>query len=123
MCRKTIIHIRYGTYSSNDINDGNFVLWVVLVLFLSLFADQGPQSVEIDSRHVVLVLTDVEMSHTDLSEVTRMVLVEVDAVVMLATSVTATTRMLTVLANTSMTMADVSSKLSGLLLVGGHVDL
>ena len=66
MCRKTIIHIRYGTYSSNDINDGNFVLWVVLVLFLSLFADQGPQSVEIDSRHVVLVLTDVEMSHTDL---------------------------------------------------------
>ena len=66
MCRKTIIHIRYGTYSSNDINDGNFFLWVVLVLFLSLFADQGPQSVEIDSRHVVLVLADVEMSHTDL---------------------------------------------------------
>jgi hypothetical protein len=39
----------------------------------------------------------VEVAHTDLTEVTRMVLVHVDTVVMLTTSKTATTRMLSVL--------------------------
>jgi hypothetical protein len=42
---------------------------------------------------VELVLRLVEVTHADFTEITRMVLVEVDPVVMLTTGVTATTRM------------------------------
>ena len=63
---------------------------------------------------------DVEVSHSNLSKVTRMVFVEVDSVVMLATSVSATSRMLPVLSNSSVTVGHVSSQLPGLLLGCGH---
>ena len=49
---------------------------------------------------------------TNLSEVARVVLVEQDAMVMLSTSVTATARMLAVLADTAMTGADVPALLA-----------
>ena len=45
----------------------------------------------------------MEVPHTDFTEVTRVVLVHVGSVMMLATSETATTRMLPVLADTTMT--------------------
>jgi hypothetical protein len=44
-----------------------------------------------------LVVGLVEVAHTDLTEVTRMVLVHVDTVMVLTTSKTTTTRMLSVL--------------------------
>ena len=52
-----------------------------------------------------------------------MVLVKVDAMVMLTTSVSTTSRMLPVLSNTSMTMRNVASKLSGLLFVLTHLEI
>lgn len=52
---------------------------------------------------------------TCLSEVTRVVLVEVDAVVVLATGVTATTWVLAVLAHTTVAGRDVSALLAVLL--------
>ncbi len=55
-----------------------------------------------------------------LSEVTGMVFVEVDSVMVLTTSVTATSGMLSVLANTTVTMRHVSTELPSLLLVGTH---
>ncbi len=49
-----------------------------------------------------------------------MVFIEVDSVMVLTTSVTATSGMLSVLANTTVTMGHVASELPGLLLVGTH---
>ena len=51
----------------------------------------------------------MEVSHTDLSEVTRMVLVHVDLVVVLTTGKTTTTGMLAVLADTSVTCGNVTA--------------
>lgn len=62
-----------------------------------------------------MLAAQVEVPHTDLTEVTRMVFVEVDAVMVHATSVTATSGMLAVLADTTMTVADVTTQLPGLL--------
>ena len=45
-----------------------------------------------------------------------MVLVHVDSVVVLTSGITATSRMLAVLTHTTVTVGDVSPKLSGLLL-------
>ncbi len=72
MYRVTEWHISAGrsdvksTYSSHNINDGDFLFRVVLVLLLGLFSYQGPQLVKVDGWHVVLVLTQVEVSHTNL---------------------------------------------------------
>ena len=51
----------------------------------------------------------MEVSHADFTEVTWMVLVEIGAVMMLATCHTTTTGMLPVLAYTSMTGGDVAA--------------
>jgi hypothetical protein len=51
----------------------------------------------------------VEVSHTDLSEVTRMVLIHVGSVVMLSTSKTSSTGMLAVLSYTTVTGGNVSA--------------
>jgi hypothetical protein len=56
---------------------------------------------------------DVVVPHTDLTEVTRMVLVEVGSVVVLTTGLTSTTRGLPVLSDTTVTGRDVTSVLSG----------
>ena len=55
-----------------------------------------------------------------LSEITRMVFVEIDSVVVLTSSVTATSGMLAVFTDTSMTVGNVSTELPGLLFVGTH---
>ena len=51
--------------------------------------------------------------HTNLTEVTRMVLVDVGSVVVLTTSHTTTTGMLPVLSDTSVTGGDVTAVLAG----------
>jgi len=92
------------------------------ILHPGLFRNKGPQLVNIDAWlvQVGIVGVDVEVPHTDLSEVSRMVFVEVDSVVMLATSVSTTSGMLPVLSNPTMSMGDMSSQLAGLLLSCGH---
>ena len=67
-----------------------------------------------------IVGVNVEVTHANLSEIAGMVLVKVDTVMMLATSVTATSGMLPVLADTAMTMGDMATHLPGLLFVGAH---
>lgn len=51
----------------------------------------------------------MEVTHTDLSEVTRMVFVHVGTVVVLSTSETTTTRILAVLSYTSLTGGDMTA--------------
>lgn len=67
-----------------------------------------------------LVAELVEVAHTDLTEVSRMVLVEEDAVVVHASGITTTTRMLAVLSDTTVTGADVAPLLPVLLEPGRH---
>jgi hypothetical protein len=64
----------------------------------------------------------MELAHADLSEVTRVVLVEVDAVVVLSTGITTTTGMLTVLADTAVSHLDVTALLAGMVEAGRHVE-
>ena len=71
--------------------------------------------VEVDDRLPEGVLHLVEISHADLSEVTWMVFVEIGAVVMLATGHTTTTRMLSVLADTSVTGGDMTAAVDKML--------
>lgn len=65
--------------------------------------------IEIDDGLPELILQPVEVSHADFAEVAWVVLVEIGPVVMLATCHTATTWMLSVLADTSMTGGDVAA--------------
>jgi len=58
---------------------------------------------------MIPILENVKVPHTDLSEVTRVIFIEKNAVVMLSTSVTATTWVITVFADTSMPGADLSA--------------
>lgn len=75
-----------------------------------------------DSLAVDWVLFDMEVSHTDFTEVTGMVFVEVDAVVVLTSGETATSTVttLTVLTDTTLTVGNVPTHLSGLLVAGDH---
>jgi hypothetical protein len=75
----------------------------VLVLFTNTFTSKSPDLVKVDNGTPVDVVLQVELTHTDLTEVTRMVLIHVNTVVMLTTSKTTTTRMLSVLADTTVT--------------------
>ena len=59
-----------------------------------------------------MVLGLVEISHTNFSEVTRMVLVEQNSVMVLTSSITSTTGMLSVFTNTTVTGTHVSSLFS-----------
>lgn len=68
--------------------------------------------VEIDDGLPELILQLVEVPHAHLSKVSRMVLVEIRSVMMLTTSHTTSTRMLSVLANTSVTSGDVAAAAS-----------
>ena len=68
--------------------------------------------VQVDDRLPEVVALLVEIPHSDLSKVTRMVLVHVRSVVMLSTCKTSSTGMLAVLSYTTMTGRDVSATIS-----------
>merc|ERR1719383_692025 len=80
-----------------------------------VLGEEGDQLVEVDNGAVKLVPLQMVGPHSDFAEVTGMVFVEVDSVMMLTTGVTATTGMLAVLADAAMAMADVTAQLSRLL--------
>ena len=65
--------------------------------------------VKVDDGLPELVLQLVEVTHTNLTEVTRVVLVDVGTVVVLTTGHTTTTGMLAVLADTTVTGRDVTT--------------
>lgn len=75
----------------------------------------GTYLVEVDDWLPEVVLLLVEVSHTNLSEVTWMVLIHVGSVVVLTTSKTTTTRVLAVLSYTTLSGGDVTA--AGVVLV------
>ena len=76
--------------------------------------------IHIDNWTVARILLQVEVSHSDFAEISRMELVHEDSVMMLTSSQTSTSRMLSVLSDSAMTVTHVSSHLSAfLLLVSG----
>lgn len=98
----------------HQINHGD-LLGVLLGLSANFLRHQSPQLGEVERRAELVVAVQVEVPHTDLTEVTGMVLIVVDTMMVHTTSVTATTRMLAVLANTTVTVADMATQLPGLL--------
>jgi len=93
-----------------DVDDGHFIGFLCFGVFLlDLRLYERPYAVDVDRRPVELLTRLVEVAHTDFTEVTRVILVEVDAVMMLTTGITATTRMLTMLTDTTVTGAHVTA--------------
>jgi len=83
--------------STECVNDGNN-LGLLGSILAGLLRDEGPECVQVDNRAVLALAGQMEVTHTDLTKVSRMVLVHVDTVVVLTTSKTTTTGMLAVLA-------------------------
>lgn len=108
--------------SFGDIDDGDSVFFRVGfgVFFSGLFRNEGPDAVEVDGRTMELVCGFVEVPHTDLTEVTGVILVHPDSVVVLTTSVTTTPRMLSMFANATITSLSVASVVTGVFLTSRH---
>jgi len=85
-----------------------------LPVLTDILGDKSPQLIDVDSRAEVLRVEEVEVTHAVLAEVAGVVSVEQSAVVMLATSVTTTSRVLTCLDDTTVTHLHVATQLSGL---------
>jgi len=92
----------------------------VLGSLVHTLARHVEQVVDVECRTMLPVAQDMELAHTDLTEVTRMVLVEEDAVMVLTTGITTTSRMLTVLSDTTVTGGHVSPLFPVLVVAGGH---
>lgn len=73
------------------------------VIVSLLLLNQGPQLLQVDLWLPEVVSLLVEVSHTDLTEVTRVVLVQVGSVVVLTTGLTTTTGVLSVLTDSTLT--------------------
>jgi hypothetical protein len=92
------------------INDRDTVVWTVVgVLGASLGRHKSPEFVKVHSWAMEHLLGAMEITHTNLSEVTRMVLIKVNTMMMLTTGATATTWVLTVLTDTTVTGGDVTA--------------
>jgi hypothetical protein len=112
-----------GVAQGQEVEDGNGVLLLASdVGVTGLDGDERPQLVEVDDGLPEVVLLLVEVSHTDLSEVTGVVLVHVGTVVVLTTGKTTTTGVLAVLTDTTVTGRDVAAVLAGLRESGRHGD-
>jgi hypothetical protein len=99
-----------GVAQGQEVEDGNGVLLLASdVGVTGLDGDERPQLVEVDDGLPEVVLLLVEVSHTDLSEVTGVVLVHVGTVVVLTTGKTTTTGVLAVLTDTTVTGRDVAA--------------
>lgn len=105
-----------------EVDDGGGVgLLAAQVGFASLGRDEGPQLVEVDGGLPELLVGLVEVSHTNLTEVTRVELVKVGTVVVLTTGQTTTTWVLTVLANATVTGRHMTASFSCLRKTGRHL--
>merc|ERR1719446_197406 len=102
----------------SEVDKGGSAVGLVGVLLALVKAHHAPELVHVDRGHVVRVLLVVEIAHTHLTEVTRVILVEGNSVHVLATGVSATGGVLAVLADTAVTAVHATALLPVLLLVG-----
>jgi len=103
----------------NQVNDGGLACSALSGLVVT-FSGNIEDLVEVDRWAVGSVSQDVELTHTDLTEVTRVIFIHKNSVMVLSSGVTSTTRMLSVLSDTSVTGGDVSPLLSVLMGSGRH---
>jgi len=97
-----------------QVDDGSLASSVLGGLVVALPGD-AEDLVEVDRWAVGSVLQNVELAHTDLTEVTRVIFIEQSSVVVLSSGVTATAGVLSVLSDTSVTGRDVPSLLAVLM--------
>ena len=91
-----------GTVSGN-INDRHLAIGLgILVLETSLLAHHRPQLIQIHHGAVIFVARQVKVAHSVLAKVPRVELVKQNSVVMLTSSISATSRMLAVLSHTTL---------------------
>lgn len=99
-----------------QVNEGCSAVVLLGILLALLETHHAPKLIHIDGGHVVRVLLVVEVPHTHLTEVSRVILVESNSVHVLATSVTATGSVLAVLADTAVTAVHATALFPVLLL-------
>lgn len=118
---ETALAEELGVAVGEEVDDGGRVgLGAADVLVAGLKGDERPELLDVDGRSPLVVAEKVEVSHADLSEVTGMVLIEVGAVVVLTTGHTTTTRVLSVLADATLTGGHMAAVLSCLGKPGRH---
>jgi len=100
--------------SSNYIDDWSLVR-LLGILEPRLLRDKCPQLVQIDSGAEVLLLSQMEVAHTNFSKIARMIFVKVNSVMMLTTGITTTSGVLTVFPYATVAMAYVASQLPAFL--------
>ena len=107
-----------GEALGEQVDDGE--LATLLGLLGGISGDHAGDLVQVDGGLPVGVALVVQVAHADLSEVTGMVLVEVDTMVMLTTGVTATAGMLAVLADTTVAAEGGTALVAALFEAGRH---
>lgn len=118
--RETTLAENLAVASSESVNNRDLRRLSVHAL-AHVSRDKSPELVEVDDRLVQRVAQQVVVTHTNLTEVTRVVPVEVGAVVVETTSKTTTTGVLAVLADTTVTSRNVATVLPGLSEVSRHL--
>lgn len=89
--RETTLAENLGVAEGEEVEDRSLVRRLVGEVCVALLGgDQRPELVEVDDGLPELLLRLVEVTHTDFTEVTGMVLVDVGAVVVLTTGHTTT---------------------------------
>jgi hypothetical protein len=142
-------NIRYPTCTEElcvseleEVYDGSFVLWlfgevllahffrdkspelVILVLFNGKWFQESAHLVQIDDWLPEVVFLTMEVSHSDFSEISRMIFVHVYTVVVLTSSQTSTTWVFPVLADATVTgrhMASTSNLLANMIILKGSM--
>ena len=110
-------HLEEAGVGDVDHRDGAALLPVLA----DVLGDQRPQTVQVHRRHVVAVVQEVELAHAVLAKVAGVVAVKQRAVVVLATSVTATSGVLTVLDDATVTHLHVATQLPRLPQTSRHL--
>jgi len=103
-----------------QVNDGSGVRLRREVFATGFGRDEGPQFIKVDNGVPEMIALLTEVPHTDFSEVSWMVLVEIGAVMVLTTSHTTTTGMFSVLPDTTVSGTYVTAVLSGFRQSGRH---
>ena len=94
--RETSVSQNLEVSSLGYINHGSLSVRSSSSLSTNILRHKCPKLGDVDGRLVSDIVLQVEPTHTDLSEISRMVLVKQDTVMVLTSSITTSTRMLSV---------------------------
>ena len=94
----------------------------LLPVLADVLGDEVPETVDVDSGAVVVVVVEVEDTHAVLAEIAGVIAVKESTVMMLTTSVTTTSRVLTLTDDTTVTHLNVATHLPALLKVSCHLN-